>query len=88
MTYSKGMFGFATLEVTQGNILFNLPPMPSDSDGVCVGADKRNYQFAPGLPPGLIECPYQRAFFNPWKGLEARKGLLVVSILQVCVLAW
>ena len=30
----------------------NLPQMPPDSAGICMGVDSRNHGFAPGLPPG------------------------------------
>ena len=26
--------------------------MPPDSGGICIGVDKINHRFAPGLPPG------------------------------------
>ena len=28
--------------------------MSTDSDGICMGVDQRNHQFAPGLPLGWI----------------------------------
>ena len=35
-----------------GKSQVNLPQMPPDSGGICIGVDKRNYQVAPGLSPG------------------------------------
>ena len=46
-----------TLEVTQGQILSQMPP---DSGGICVDVDCRNHQYVPGSPPGWCVCVRER----------------------------
>ena len=36
----------------RGKSYVNLPQIPPDSGGICMGVDSRNHRFAPGLPPG------------------------------------
>ena len=40
----------------RGKFEVNLPHMPPDFGGVCMGVDLRNHRFAPGLPPGWLRC--------------------------------
>jgi len=49
-----------------GKSQVNLPQMPPDSGGICMGFDQKNYRFAPGLPPGrlsflLTQCNFAAA---------------------------
>ena len=38
----------------RGKFQVNLPQMPPESGGVCMGVDLRNHRFALGLPPGWL----------------------------------
>ena len=38
----------------RGKSQVNLPQMPPDPGGICMGVDSRNHRFAPGLPPVWI----------------------------------
>ena len=60
----------STLEVTQGQILSQSPTDPTSKPqmlslrgSICMGVDKRNYRFAPGLPPGryIVQPIHERS---------------------------